>query len=196
MKFSVCIQQCCNESPRDPVTSRVQCPIMSKQLSSEALLESCHFSYWTLVESMKIATRVDLSPSQDSLQDWYSVEIYIQSGMNYCCYWYLNWTLLLRRGEKIHAYSGRWSCYSAAKISYYFPFLFKQFKITSLEGIIAEKKDKIEELTSDVEKKVYQGRMFIFLIGGVGKCLVGCKRHPLSELRQGLGVKVKDFHIK
>ena len=83
VKFSVCIQQCCNESPRDPVTSRVQCPIMSKQLSSEALLESCHFSYWTLVESMKIATRVDLSPSQDSLQDWYSVEIYIQSGINY-----------------------------------------------------------------------------------------------------------------
>jgi hypothetical protein len=55
--------------------------------------------------------------------------------------------------------------------------LFKQFKITSLEGIIAEKKDKIEELTSDVEKKVYQGRMFIFLKGGVEKCLVGCKRH-------------------
>ena len=31
-----------------------------------------------------------------------------------------------------------------------------QSKITSLESLIAEKKDKIEELTSDTQKKVYE----------------------------------------
>jgi hypothetical protein len=43
-----------------------------------------------------------------------------------------------------------------------------------------------------------QGWIFIFLKrGGVEKFLAGCKHAaPLSELRQGLGVKVKDFHIK
>ena len=41
-----------------------------------------------------------------------------------------------------------------------------------------------------------QRRIFIFLKEGGGKISSGVQAAPLSELRQGLGVRVKDFHTK
>jgi hypothetical protein len=42
-----------------------------------------------------------------------------------------------------------------------------------------------------------QGRIFIFFKGGpVGTIYSGVQAAPLSELWQGLGIRVKDFHTK
>jgi hypothetical protein len=41
-----------------------------------------------------------------------------------------------------------------------------------------------------------QGQIFIFFKGVMEKILGGVQTAPLSELWQGLGVRVKDFHTK